>query len=346
MTKAAKEDRRPLPIPADWGLLITSLAILLVVGGVWGLRLRKNPSAYDLSARTEVVRLVTGCRTQPRWVLERATLSIDGEEVHDFHGQIEIGPRSEVRIERIGNGPLRVDLRRDNSAETSCPDVDGRDLAIVVSSEEQVKNGEALDDPAERSVHRDLVLETEGPDAFGTFPFMAWAEVGLSIKSGTRARTPMLTSGTVTFLQQPTFARRGALPYQAGSATLSPGDHFLIDEQTDPGYGFLRIDDDPGMLVGYRASGSEAKVERFGRRLYSLSPTPLESLLNDGSAQAILMTFTAFTALVSALKSFRAKEPRHRAKFPDSIDTATVPPLPIPAAITPQVAEKDQNTTV
>ncbi len=290
----------------DRSLAKLTIGFLAILGAGWLAYWRFSASAFDLSARTEVVELATGCRTQPRWILPHAGVRADGSpDLTEFVGQIEVGPRARLRVERIGEGRLRIVVRRDEDLPEPCDARDVRSLAVLAHAGEAVEDGATVVDPDEQEVGESLLIDVEVEKGSTlTLPFVAWAEIGQSLKSATREQSPILVSGEVTFLRSPLFSLGGRLPHPAGDASLKPGDRFFVPGQRDPGFGFVRVDDVPALLVGYRASGRYAEIERFGTRGYALSPTVLESFAGDSSLQLVLAVVGAVGALAQALKTF------------------------------------------
>lgn len=271
-----------------------------------------SASAFDLTARSEVVQLATGCRTQPRWIVPDAMVRVDGGAREPFTGQIEIGPRAQVRIERIGKGAVRimVDRQRDVDLREPCDAKDVRSLAVLVdaSTREDEDTGDELLDPDERAVAATLTVEAAlAPESTVTLPFVGWADVGQTLKSATRTQSPILRSGKVSFLRSFFFTVGFGLPHPAGERTLSPGDRFFVPEQRAPGFGFARADEEAALLVGYRASGTDARIDRFGTRGYAIGPTIVEAFVGDSSVQALLAVLGAVATLAQTVDLVRRK---------------------------------------
>jgi len=280
----------------------------------WALHWFTSATAFDLSARSEIVEISTGCHTQPRWVIRGARIAVDGGEqqgLSEFRGQIEVGPLATIRIERVGTGPLRVVVRAMPEPREGCSGADRSPLAVLVDAAAKGVGGARTVDPVERSVKRTLLLEAEPrADTPPTFSFIGQASVGQVVKSATRDEAPILVSGSLTLLGRSILQRWGSgLPYPVGSATLNPGDRFFVPKVEGAGFGFVRLDEAPGLLVGYRASGRAAEIDRFGTRGYTLGPSPWRSFAADPVMQLLYAALAALAVLLKVVSSLRRTGP-------------------------------------
>ena len=187
---------------------------------------------------------------------------------------------------------------------------DTRPLGVLTHAKEQRVAGAQVVDPVEQNVDDSLVIEVPtSASAPLMLPFVAWAEVGQSLKSATRQEAPILTSGNVTFLRSSLLSFGRGLPHTAGATQLSPGDRFFVPAQREPGFGFARVDEQSGLLVGYRATGRQAEIERFGMRSYAIRPTMAEAFAGDSSVQLFMALVGAVAALAQTLSVIRISRP-------------------------------------
>lgn len=102
------------------------LSLMLFPFVVYGLsELLRKPSTFHIAANTEVLDMVTTRVSATRWYAQQADAVMGtpnplGDNQMDslaFSGLVEIGPRSNVRMVRYGNGPLDITLQEHEAGD-------------------------------------------------------------------------------------------------------------------------------------------------------------------------------------------------------------------------------------
>ncbi len=212
-----------------------------------------------------------------------------GSEPAEFTGSFQPSLGTEVRVERLAFGPLRIrcQVRTDGGSVGTL--FDEADIPLEALGTRAVF---IINDISERARAGSNVV----------IPLNGRLEVGQSLGLIGGADYPILRSGTVSLLGR---SLADASLYQAGMVQLDPGDLFLVDDATDAAYGFVVADERPALAAVFRAVGKKGRVSRFGAKGYEVSTSIRSRVVNDGAIQAAWVTFLT---LVGLLRFVRARE--------------------------------------
>lgn len=306
-------------------VLIITLVLLPMVVYVLVEVLRK-PSTFHIAADTEVLDMVTTGVSATRWYIQQAEAVLGdadplGEGVMDsyaFSGLVEIGPRSNVRMLRYGNGPLLITLLEDESGESlealfetqnDAPQEEvtqgekERTRAIPVVTLENLVNEDATwhwADSASLQVH------------IGDTPFSGSLLAVGAIGSETYAASvgeapPVLRSGRVVVMEKRLFSD---LRYPVMELDLQLGDEVWVADvnghPADTACVFSAAGQDArGIDVACHATGKTLKVSRFGGHLVEMEPGPWDMVLAEPTLQAMVpVLFSAIYLLLQVLIRF------------------------------------------
>ncbi len=228
----------------DRVLVLLLIVTPLVVGYFFAVR--SQHVVVAVRARAESVVMTLGGAGPRNWYLEGATIALDDGRERSFDGQLEPGPGVTARFERLGKGDLHVVLQSSDSAPAGrLLDVEERPAGV-----------------AARSLEIRLPANAAG---LHTFPFSGRAVIGDLVGPQTRLGAPILLGGSVDLVGRTLLTRD---PFLAGRSELRPGDQIEIaadeGDSVPPSHGFVRVDDEPGMLISSDAEGIGLRTRRFG----------------------------------------------------------------------------------
>jgi hypothetical protein len=215
------------------------------------------PLTYVVSANTERV-VVRGIGlTGSNWYLDDAEIMTGCEtDWHKFSGTIHVHASTNIAIERISEGPLRISvLDRNNQQDKAVAELE--DFANEANMLATGCLYATIEDLGNRSRNGETVV----------LPVNGYVETGRETRHETMEYTPLLRSGKVQLIGRTLF---GDSVYDAGTITLGIGDLFLV-AKPQAGSGLVVADQQPGLTSVAYVVGDRAYVHRFGTEGYKVS---------------------------------------------------------------------------
>lgn len=316
------------PRPQSQGRPVAGLILTLVLlpGVVYLLAeaLRK-PSTFHIAADTEVMDMVTTDVSATRWYIQQAEAKLGAAgpleerpiEAFAFSGLVEIGPRSNVRMVRYGNGPLQITLLEEESVEHQSSGDDlvdshngnilGEDKspsrAIPVVTLENLSREEASWHWADAASLQVRIEE---------LPFSGSLLAVGAIGSETYAAAvgeppPVLRTGRVIVMEKRLLSD---LRYPVMEMDLQLGDEVrVMDDEGHPAdtacvFSVAELDV-PGIKVACHATGKTLQVSRFGGHIVEMEPGPWDMILTEPTLQAMVpLLFSVIYVLMQGLLVF------------------------------------------
>jgi hypothetical protein len=213
----------------------------------------------------------------------------DSTLVRDFNGLVELEVGTRVTFDRIANGPIIITLEGEM----------GEPVGRILTETEEVA---FRPDYLVEIVIRDIVDKTNEGASF-VFPVSGNIELGRSIDlEGFGESIPVLRGGEVSLVGN---SKDGNNYFEAGTVKLNMGDQLVAEDPIGKGYGFVAVNENPGMKAVYRVMAKEAKVIKPGPKDddggYSISASLLDRFLNDALFLWISIFFGALLVLISIL---------------------------------------------
>lgn len=251
----------------------------------------RKPSTFHIAADTEVLDMVTTGVSATRWYVQQAHAILGsadplGEHFLDsfpFSGLVEIGPLSNVRMVRYGNGPLQITLH--GNEET---DGEGEEVSrvIPVVTLENLLGEEASWRWADSA---SLEVSLEG------LPFSGSLLSAGAIGSETYAATvseppPVLHEGRVIVMAKRLLSD---LRYPVIELDLQLGDEVWVmdakGKQADTACVFSVAEQNvQGIGVACHATGKTLLVSRFGGHVVKIEPGPWDVIRVEPTLQAMI----------------------------------------------------------
>jgi len=232
-------------------------------------------ATFTVNAETEVLTVTTSGSTVPAWYLNAERLRIDQQDFEGFTGQLQLGTDTQLRLVRLGNESLRLEI---NALSTELP------AAVFYDQDEQVLA--LVRDRAQ------LIVNLP-PEAALVLPVSGQVVVGDTVFAQVSETSPVLLRGEARVLGLSVLNRDR---FAAGTATLDPGDSFSVefDSQSSGGHGLIRLaQNQPGMQVTFHANGRRAHIIRYGSGGYELAPSVWARVSSDPLYQAMLALYAA-----------------------------------------------------
>lgn len=265
------------------GLLALVLGVMLValIASAFG----AVQTTFSVTAETERVELSITTQPPSRWVLDSVEVIRDYGDERPFTGSFQLADSVKVVVERIRAGPLWIHAesmrRTDGSAGTFYLDTEevldraGPVVEILVRD---------LDQRAQSG--RTIVLAVTGNVSSGR-------QGGIE----TPGSNALLRSGRVTMLRN---AMLGKTVFEAGAIELDLGDQFDVTkpDPLSPTFGFLVVDERPGIAAAYRSVGEGATVTRPGGVTYEVSLSLLRRIVYEPYVQGIAVIAGALAAIL------------------------------------------------
>ena len=256
------------PTPRVIGLL-GACAFILVSVGLILIVVVPRTTTFNVTAQTERVEMTLDEAPPSRWNLEDVAIK-DGDLDIDpsYRGDLELAERTQVIIERIAAGPLRVFVQ--------C-------LAQCTSAGRLIP----LNDSLRTTLPKQFDLEVSDPEARArrgqtiVLPLSGRVLVGRTIGIETGATTAMLRTGRVTMLGRSIFRDN---VFEAGSLSLEAGDQFVVRGDS---VGVAVVDERAALTAAYRVIATSGQVVRPGGGGFGVAASTLGQLFNDDLFLAI-----------------------------------------------------------
>lgn len=250
-------------------------------------------TTFNVTAHTERLLFRTGAAADVTFDLDAVSVfdGTNGEE-HVFSGQFQVASHTDVVIERIAFGPLRLILEASRGSTGTFFESDepvGKASSYIEFS---------VPDPAARAEDGRTLL----------VPIAGEVVPGRDVGAGGGGTTSILRSGTVTMLGRSIlsnwFSTTAGL-FEAGTVELEAGDQFHAKGAETESYGFAVVDERPGLTAAYRVQGRRGIVSRPGPSAsgYSISVSLMDRILNDRLFQAVSLASAGILAVVTLFTS-------------------------------------------
>ncbi|RCV87960.1 hypothetical protein [Billgrantia montanilacus] len=320
--------------------LILTLVLLPGVVYVLAESLRK-PSTFHIAADTEVLEMVTTGVSATRWYIQQADamlgaadpLSQQPLDSFPFSGLVEIGPRSNVRMVRYGNGPLQITLQEhessalessgslfnahDGTLQGEATQEEAKELtrAIPVVTLENLSSQPTTwhwEDTASLNVHIEELPVSGSLLAVGAIGSETYA-------ASVGEPPPVLRAGRVIVMEKRLLSD---LRYPVMELDLQLGDEvYVMDANGNPADTACVFSvvgqQGPGIEVACHATGKTLQVSRFGGHVVRMEPGPWDMILAEPTLQAMIpLLFSLIYLLLQWL--MRLIFPR-RIKSPDTM---------------------------
>ncbi|WP_139245608.1 hypothetical protein [Halomonas sp. QHL1] len=272
----------------------------------------RKPSTFHIVADTEVLDMVTTGVSATRWYAQQVDAMLGDADPLDeipvdsfsFSGLLEIGPRTNVRMVRYGNGALQITLQAHESGE---PTSYG---ALFDAQNEAQQEEEAPGENKESSraipvvtlenlVNEDITWHWADSASLqvhiGEFPFNGSLLAVGAIGSETYAASigeppPVLRAGHVVVMEKRLFSD---LRYPVMELDLQLGDEVWVTDATgspaDTACVFSAAGQEvAGITVACHATGKTLKVSRFGGHLLEMEPGPWDMFFAEPTLQIVV----------------------------------------------------------
>jgi hypothetical protein len=208
------------------------------------------PVTIVVNANSEYLAIPSLGYPSPTWTFREVNLSspCTGSESSQFSGTIRPSPKTSLRIERIANGPLNIEIKGSAPSQVVAIAIDDK-----TQIDQEVKGCAVIviaDNEARSKLGESVVLMLIGD-----------VKIGHEASLNTLPTSSVLRSGKISFLGQEIF---GNGIYEAGSIELHTGDSFAVMDSHGSSRGLLLVNEQPGMTTTFRAVAEQGVVHRFG----------------------------------------------------------------------------------
>ena len=216
---------------------------------------------YNVTATTEIISFHSSQKPSSRinlfdadiYTLKALKNSWQSEEVlveKSFSGSVEIYDSTTVKIERIGNGPLLIELVRPQ----------GGRVASLRGSNTQGQKLTSIDEIMFIEIHNIDSLVNNNISV--VIPLSGEIILGKSIEvESNNEYSLLLQEGDITMTGYTKFGKKY---FVAGQEKLYLGDKLIFDDKNS--IGIATVNTKPAIQVSYRAVGEQAKIIKPGPR--------------------------------------------------------------------------------
>lgn len=264
----------PLKWGAWFGVALSLAAALLAT-------LRSVETTFNVAANTEFITFTADSFSMPAWHLHDVTVTqgLAGPTRFDSL-EVRFSPGARVRLERIALGPLRISAgSADNTSSAG---------AVFLAGGSSTTLG------AEFGAIMAEIAEGARKGRVATLPVRGAIQLGTGGAMATRGA--LLRSGSVTMLDR---AILGSTRFDVRTASLDPGDSFMVGAARAPAVGVIRADERSALTTAYRVLAKEARVTRFASQGYTMSTSLRDRILKDHVLQGIWLTTLALIGLAN-----------------------------------------------
>lgn len=251
-------------------------------------------TTFNVTVNTERIEYKTLDKNNSRLILYDAEITgVDSIVFEKFNGTIDLNVNTNVIIERIASGPIIITM--ENQSEKSIGKLyNGDDGELIYTGGDFL---EVYVDNLDKKIRqgRTFIFNIDGDIKLGR-------SVNLEIFDES---TALLRGGQVKMIGNSEFSNNY---FEAGTRELNLGDRLIFDEIQYKAFGFVTINENPGMSAAYRVISKEARVIKPGPQNeesgYRISASLLDRFLKDRFFQAISLVFAALLAIMSVLTFF------------------------------------------
>lgn len=219
--------------------------------------MNNSDTLFNVTAQTETLQVTTYKNSQfPDWAMDDATIIDDvSDKTIDFTGTLTINEHSLIEIERFGDQETYISIESEKESAAKIYHNDG-EIEILSNS---------------------IVIEIKKPAYAITLPLDGVITIGKSIKEGMHS-FPLLLSGVVSISDKAVVSREY---YSTEPRQLKIGDIFQIHEATTQSSGFIRIENNHGILVTYSGKGKAGVISRYKSEPIYMENNIWSKLSND-----------------------------------------------------------------
>ncbi|MBT8316914.1 MAG: hypothetical protein HKP59_04765 [Lutibacter sp.] len=273
--------------------VILGILFIVFVGIVLFIFFVPITTTFNITVDTERISYETLDKNNSRLIVMEAEIADEDAILStNFSGTIDLNAGVKVTVERIAFGPISIIIESLNS----------KSIGKIYNGQDGELFHEATDylevyiyDVSEKTVKgQTYIFSIDGKVNLGR-------SVNLEIFGES---TALLRNGDVkmigkTFLSDDYF--------EAGSKELNLGDRLVFDKIQSKTFGFVTINENPGMSAAYRVTAKEARVIKPGPQNdtsgYMISASLLDRFLKDRMFQG-LSIFFGFLVIITTLITF------------------------------------------
>ncbi|SDM97895.1 hypothetical protein SAMN04488090_4678 [Siphonobacter aquaeclarae] len=277
-----------LKLPAGtWILGIMGVFVCLFTGLAL---LDPVSTSFSVTAQTERISVNILDDNGSRINLYEATIYDKGTEpiYQGFNGSLKLQRGTSVQIERIAYGPAILTFTTASGTTTG---------TLFNESGKFVRHtGRYLQVFLEN-------LRAKADSGFTTVvPIDGEVSIGRSIDFETfRESTALFRSGQISLVGSSRFADS----FDAGTIQLFLGDQIVFEKQQNNAFGFVTINEEPGMQASYRVAANQATVLKSGPQIegsgYAIRATKLDRLLKSPTYQFASLFFGSLVIITTLI---------------------------------------------
>lgn len=259
-------------------------------------------TTFNITVNTERIDFTTLDKNNSRFILLNAEIANEDEILAtNFFGSLEFNKGAKVTIERVAFGPISIIVESETN-ESIGKLYNGEDGSLFYEAE----------DFLEVYIYDVVQMSKKGQ----TFIFSLGGDVNIGRSVNFEIfgeSTALLRSGEVKMIGKTKFMNDY---FEAGSELLNLGDRLVFDSKESGTYGFVTVNENPGMRAAYRVTAKEARIVKPGPQNedqgYIISASFLDRLVKDKMFQGISVVAAAlmgfFTIISEGGKLLKKKK--------------------------------------
>ncbi len=262
---------------------------------IYLLFLDRITTVFNVTADTERMRIFTKNENGGRLALYDADIYAgDTLYLKRFNGYILIEKGVSVTVDRVALGPVVMTLEADSANAPAGKLFNITDPAPIweTPANLEIRMEDVNTHPAKGHT---TILTIDGYVTLGR-------EIAYEIYGQS---TAVLSSGTVDMTGT---SRLFSLNFEAGTAELRLGDQIVFEGQPSKAFGFIAINEKPGMQAAYRVAARRARILKPGPKgesnSYTIRATVLDRLLKAEAYQVVSLIFGIVVVGISITSFF------------------------------------------
>lgn len=249
------------------------------------------PTTFNVSVKTERLEFTTVDNNNSRLPLNAIEVyNFNGDSLGVQNGSFEISIGSTVLVERISSGPLLIKIQ--------APENQSAGIFYSKDQDEIERKAENfvefyVKDPSERNKYGETIV----------IPISGEVVLGKTVNyESYSSSTALVKSGTITMVGKSLIGNQF---FESGSHDLNIGDQFKVENPQSKAYGFVAINEEPGMTAAYRVLGKKGKILTPGPveedAGYFISTTLISRFLYDSFFQGISWALASIIVIATTL---------------------------------------------
>ena len=234
-------------------------------------------TTFSMNISTEILAFKTSSHNHSKWYLEKVKIYRRyNPEPIVFTGNIAILPDTDIQIERISHGEVRIRCKAtragDPVATINKDDERGKGITIrqrmvilIQNTDQRIKAGQ--------TVLLSFIGLTES------------VAIGRNIGFSTGTSIPLLRNGSIKLLGHSVFGLKNSL-YTGRSFSLDTGDYVKISGG-ETAAGIVTINEHSALTCSILSVCREAVISRFSVQGYTISATFLDRIVHDFEIQIL-----------------------------------------------------------